>query len=85
MADRKISRKLKGKVLMCVTPAYLYDLETVALTGRQQQRLQVCEKDLPDQLGQEACGSEVGGWRMMDALREEIDLLMSLMGRLVIC
>ena len=42
-ADRKISRKLKGKVLMCVMPAYFYGLETVALTERQQQRLQVCE------------------------------------------
>ena len=36
MADSKISRKLKGKVLMlCVTPAYLYGLEMVALTERQ--------------------------------------------------
>ena len=35
MADRKISRKLKGKVLMsCVMPAYLFNLETVALTER---------------------------------------------------
>ena len=43
IADRKISRKLKGKVLMlCVIPAYLCGLETVALAERQQQRLQVC-------------------------------------------
>ena len=33
MADRKISRKLKGKVLMsCVMLAYRYGLETAALT-----------------------------------------------------
>ena len=33
MADRKITRKLKGKVLMsCVMPTYLYGLETVALS-----------------------------------------------------
>ena len=33
MADRKISKKLKGKVLIsCVMPAYLYSLEMVALT-----------------------------------------------------
>ena len=33
MADRKITRKLKGNILMsCVTPAYLYGLETVELT-----------------------------------------------------
>ena len=37
MADRKISRKLKETVLMtCVTLAYLYGLEMVALTERQQ-------------------------------------------------
>ena len=35
MADRKISRKLKGNVLMsCVMPAYGYDLEMVAFTER---------------------------------------------------
>ena len=31
MADRKKSRKLKGKVLMCVTPTSQYHLETAAL------------------------------------------------------
>ena len=36
VADRKISRKLKGKVLIsCVTPAYFFGLQTVALTERQ--------------------------------------------------
>ena len=45
MADRKISRKLKGKVLRsCVTPACLYGLETVELTMRQQW-LQVFENN----------------------------------------
>ena len=45
MLDRKISKKLKGKVLRtCVTPACLYDLETVTLT-EQQQKLQVCENN----------------------------------------
>ena len=39
-----ISRKLKGKVLSsCVTPAYLYSLETMAMTEKQQKKLQVCE------------------------------------------
>ena len=39
MLDRKISKKLKGKVMRaCVTPACLYALET-----EQQQKLQVCE------------------------------------------
>ena len=33
MADRKISRESTGKALLsCVMPAYLYDLEMVALT-----------------------------------------------------
>ena len=42
MADGKMSRKSKGKVLMsCVMPAYLYGLEMVALTERQQ----VCENN----------------------------------------
>ena len=42
MADRKISRKEKGKVLgSWVMQAYLYGLEIVALTEKQQ-RLQVC-------------------------------------------
>ena len=37
MLDRKISKKLKGKVLRpCVTPACLYGLERVALAEQQQ-------------------------------------------------
>ena len=44
MADRRISKRLKGKVMStCVTPACLYGTETLALTELQQQRLQVCE------------------------------------------
>ena len=46
MADRRISKRLKGKVMStCVTPACLYGTETVALTELQQQRLQVCENN----------------------------------------
>ena len=45
MADRRISKKLKGKVVStCVTPACLYGTETFALTELQQ-RLQVCENN----------------------------------------
>ena len=44
MADRRISKRLKGKVMStCVTPACLYRTETLALTERQQESLQVCE------------------------------------------
>ena len=46
MLDRNISKKLKGKILRpCVTPAFLYGLETVALTEQHQQKLQVCENN----------------------------------------
>ena len=44
MGDRHISRKIKEKVLnSCITPAYLYGLETV--TEKQQVRLKVCENN----------------------------------------
>ena len=46
MLDRNVVKKLKGKFLsMRVTPACLYDLETVALTEQQQPLLQVCENN----------------------------------------
>ena len=46
MADRRISKTLKGKVMStCVTPARLYGTETLAMTELQQQRLQVCENN----------------------------------------
>ena len=46
MADRLISKRLKGKVMStCVTPACLNGTETLALTEVQQQRLQMCENN----------------------------------------
>ena len=46
MADRRISKRLKGKVMSnCVTPACLYGTENWALTDLQQQRLQWCENN----------------------------------------
>ena len=40
MADRRISKRLKGKVMStCVTPACLYGTETLAMTERQQQQI----------------------------------------------
>ena len=46
MLERNVLKKLKGKFLsMRVTPACLYDLETVALTEQQQPLLQVCENN----------------------------------------
>ena len=45
MGDRRISRKRKGNVFSsCVTPAYIIALETMALTEKQQEEVQVCEK-----------------------------------------
>ena len=82
MADRKISRKLKGNVLMlCVMPAYIYGLEMVALTERQQQRMQVCENNLVRRIA----GVKRVDRRRMDELREEIGVQTSLTGRFVKC
>ena len=45
MGNRRISRKGKGNVLsLCVTSAYVNALETMALTEKQQEKVQVCEK-----------------------------------------
>ena len=71
MADRRISRKLKGKVLAtCVTPACLYGLETVPLSREQQGRLQVCENNWVRRIG----GVVRADRREMVGLREEIGL-----------
>ena len=43
--NKRISRKCKGNVLsVCVTPAYMNKLEMMALTEKQQEKVQVCEK-----------------------------------------
>ena len=48
MEERRISRKRKGNVLSsCVTPAYMDALEAIALTEKQQEKVQICEKQ-PD-------------------------------------
>ena len=46
MAVRRISKRLKGKVMSTFgTPACLHGTETLALTEIQQQRRQVCENN----------------------------------------
>ena len=46
MMDRKISRKLKGKILdSCVVSACTYGLETLAQSELHQHKLQVCENN----------------------------------------
>ena len=43
--DRDISRKRNGNVLsVCITPAYMNALETMALTEKQQEKSQVSKK-----------------------------------------
>ena len=47
MGDRCISCKRERNVLSsCVTPAYMNALETMALTEKQQETVQDCEKQL---------------------------------------
>ena len=76
MLDRKISKKLKGKVLRtCVTPACPYSLETVALT--EQQKLQVCENNWVRRRTKRV------DRRRMNDLRKEVGMQCSLTGRLV--
>ena len=80
MADRHISKRLKGKVLgTCVIPACLYGLETVALSSAQQQRLQVCENNWMRRI---AGVKRVDRRRLVD-IREEIGLPRSLTEKLI--
>ena len=64
MADRRISNRLKGKVVsMGVTPACLYGTETLAMTELQRQRLQVCENNWVRKIARvkRACVQEKNG------------------------
>ena len=80
MADRRISKRLKGKVMStCVTPACLYGTETLAMTELQQQRLQVCENNWVRKIA----GAKRVDRRRMVELREETGVQRSLTERLV--
>ena len=80
MADRRISKRLKGKVMStCVTPACLYGTETLAMTELQQHRLQVCENNWVRKI---ARVTRVDRRRMVE-LREETGVQWSLSERLV--
>ena len=69
MMDRKISRKLKGKVLdSCVVPASTYGLETLALSELHQHKLQVCENNWIRRIA----GVRRVERRRMKDLREEV-------------
>ena len=80
MADRRISNRLKGKVMStCVTPACLYGTETVALTELQLQRLPVCENNWVRKIARVTRADR----RRMVELREETGVQRSLTERLV--
>ena len=69
MMDRKISRKLKGKVLdSCVVAASAYGLETLALPELHQHKLQVCENNWIRRIA----GVKRVERRRMKGLREEV-------------
>ena len=78
MGKRHISRTLKGKVLnSCVTPAYLYSLETMAMTDKQQERLQHCDNNW----ARRTAGVKRIKKQIMEKLSEEVGV--SLMRKLV--
>ena len=80
MAERRISNRLKGKVMStCVTPACLYGTDTLALTELQQQRLQVCKNNWVRKIARVARTDR----RRMVELREETGVQRSLTERLV--
>ena len=59
MGDRRMSRKLKGKVpTSCVAPAYMHGLETIAPIEKQQKKVQICENQLDKKTGR----TKSGGW-----------------------
>ena len=66
MGDRRISRRLEGNMLSsCVTPAYSNALETIALTEKRPEKVQVCEK----QPGKTIVGVKRADKRKMDKIR----------------
>ena len=76
MADRRNSKRLKGKVMStCVTPACLYGTENLAMTERQQQRLQVCENNCmgtKNSRSKEGRQEKNGGVKGRDGSAEEL-------------
>ncbi len=78
MADRRFSKRLKGKVMStCVTSPCLYGTETLAMTELQQQRLQLAS--VRKLLGTKNCKSndgrheKNGGVNGRDRSAKEID------------
>ena len=62
---------LKGKVLAaCVPPAYMYGLETMALTEKQLEKVQICENNWIARI----VGEKRADKRRMDELRLEFGI-----------
>ena len=67
--DRCISRRREGNMLSsCVTPAYSNALETIPLTQKQPEKVQVCEK----QPGKTILGVKRADKRKMDKNSVEV-------------
>ena len=71
MWDRKLKKQLKGKVLeACVVPACIYGLGTLALTERQEEKIQIAENNWIRRI----CKVIQEDRRKMKELREEIGM-----------
>ena len=78
--DRKISRKLKGKVLdSCVVPASIQGLETLVLSELQQHKLQVYENNWTRRIA----GVKRVERRRMKDVREEVGTKACIVGKIV--
>ncbi len=77
MADGRISKRLKGKVVStCVTPACLYGTETMVMTEQQKQRLQMCENNWVRTIARVTradAQEKNGGVKGIDRSTEELD------------
>ena len=80
MVDRKISRKLKGKVLdSCVVPGSNHGFDTLALTEQHQHKLQVCENNWTRRIA----GVRRVDRRRMKDMREEVGTKACVVGKIV--
>ena len=71
MWDRKLKKQLKGKLLeACVVPACIYGLGTLALTERQEEKMQIAENNWV----RRTCKVTQEDRRKMKELREEIGM-----------
>ena len=70
MGDKRILRKKGNMLSSCVTSAYTNVLETLALTEKQQEKVQVCETNLVRRI----LGIKKADKRRMGELRVEVEV-----------